>query len=50
MNTGLLLRGWYWLFELLPVKSLNNIIEQDRRFIKRITRPILGFKAFHSAA
>jgi putative transposase len=27
-----------------------NIVEQDHRFIKRITRPMLGFKAFHSAA
>jgi putative transposase len=24
-------------------------MEQDHRFIKRITRPMLGFKAFHSA-
>ena len=29
---------------------LNNIVEQDHRFIKRATRPVLGFKAFHSAA
>ena len=27
----------------------NNIIEQDHRNIKRITRPKLGFKNFHSA-
>ena len=26
-----------------------NIVEQDYRFIKKITRPTLGFKAFHSA-
>lgn len=32
------------------VKYLNNILEQDRRFIKRITGPMMGFKAFHSAA
>ncbi|NYZ69941.1 DDE-type integrase/transposase/recombinase, partial [Endozoicomonas sp. SM1973] len=31
------------------VKYLNNIIEQDHRFIKRITRPMLGFKSFNSA-
>lgn len=30
-------------------KYLNNIIEQDHRFIKKITRPMLGFKAVHSA-
>ena len=35
--------------KILQVKYLNNIIEQDHRFIKRITRPMLGFKAFHSA-
>ncbi|MBU2713668.1 IS6 family transposase [Zooshikella harenae] len=31
------------------VKYLNNIVEQDHRFIKRITRPMLGFKSFNSA-
>mgnify|MGYP006076349069 CR=1 FL=1 len=30
-------------------KYLNDIVEQDRRFTKRITRPILGFKSFWSA-
>ena len=28
---------------------LNNIIEQDHRFIKRITLPMLNFKNFHCA-
>lgn len=31
-------------------KYLNNMIEQDHRFIKRRTRPMLGLKSFHSAA
>ena len=31
------------------VKYLNNIIEQDHRAVKRITRPMLGFKAFAAA-
>ena len=31
------------------VKYLNNIVEQDHRAIKRQTRPMLGFKAFHAA-
>ena len=31
-------------------KYLNNMIEQDHRFIKRVTRPMLGFKSFASAA
>ncbi len=30
-------------------KYLNNIVEQDRRRVKRITRSMLGFKSFHSA-
>ena len=31
------------------IKYLNNIVEQDHRGIKKITKPMLGFKAFHSA-
>jgi putative transposase len=30
-------------------KYLNNIVEQDHRFIKKITRPMLGFKSFACA-
>lgn len=30
-------------------KYLNNIVEQDHRAIKRVTRPTLGFKAFDAA-
>jgi putative transposase len=30
-------------------KYLNNIIEQDHRAVKRITRPMLGFKSFWAA-
>ena len=30
-------------------KYLNNIVEQDHRFIKRRIRPMLGFKSFWSA-
>ena len=36
--------------KIRQVKYLNNILEQDHRFIKRITGPMMGFKAFHSAA
>jgi len=32
------------------VKYLNNIVEKDHRFIKKITKPMMGFKAFHSAS
>ena len=35
--------------EIRQCKYLNNLIEQDHRNIKRITRLILGFKNFHSA-
>ena len=35
--------------ELRQVKYLNNLIEQDHRFIKRRTRPGLGFFTFDSA-
>jgi transposase, IS6 family len=31
------------------VKYLNNIIEQDHRFIKRRVKPGLGFFSFESA-
>jgi len=30
-------------------KYLNNIVEQDHRGVKRVTRPMLGFKAFAAA-
>ena len=32
------------------VKYLNNIVEQDHRAIKRVTRPMPGFKSFQCAA
>jgi len=32
------------------VKYLNNIDEQDHRAIKRVPRPMLGFKSFRAAA
>lgn len=32
------------------VKYLNNILEKDHLFIKRITGPMMGFKFFHNAA
>jgi putative transposase len=31
------------------VKYLNNVVEQDHRGVKRVTRPMLGFKAFDAA-
>jgi putative transposase len=35
--------------EIRQVKYLNNIIEQDHRASKRVTRPMLGFKSFDAA-
>ena len=35
--------------EIRPCKYLNNIIEQDHRYVKKKTRSALGFKAFYSA-
>ena len=31
------------------VKYLNNLVEQDHRAVKRVTRPMLGFKSFDAA-
>ncbi len=35
--------------EIRQCKYLNNIVEQDHRGVKRITRPMLGFKSFDAA-
>jgi putative transposase len=35
--------------EMRQSKYLNNIVEQDHRAVKRITRPMLGFKSFRCA-
>jgi putative transposase len=35
--------------EMRQCKYLNNIVEQDHRAIKRVTRPMLGFKSFWCA-
>ena len=52
LNVNLLL--WFlafWpLIDILQGKYLNNIVEQDHRFTKKIIRLMKGFKAFHSAA
>jgi putative transposase len=34
---------------ICQVKYLNEIMEQDHRAVKRITRPVLGFKSFDAA-
>ncbi len=35
--------------EIRQVKYLNNVVEQDHRFIKRLVKPGLGFQSFHTA-
>ena len=35
--------------EVRQIKYLNNLVEQDHRFVKRIICPMLGFKSFRSA-
>ena len=35
--------------ELRQVKYLNNQVEQDHRFIKRLTKPGMGFGSFNTA-
>jgi len=35
--------------EVRQIKYLNNLVEQDHRAVKRITKPMMGFKSFRSA-
>jgi len=49
INMLLMLAGLISFIEICQVKYLNNVIEQDHRFVKKITNPMMGFKAFHSA-
>tara|TARA_B100000780_G_scaffold271042_1_gene231553 strand:+ start:2584 stop:3102 length:519 start_codon:yes stop_codon:yes gene_type:complete len=49
INIGLKLSRTHRPIEILRAKYLNDIVEQDHRFIKKVTRPMLGFKVFHSA-
>ncbi len=41
--------GIFLSIQVRQIKYLNNIIELDHRFIKKITRPMKGFKSLHSA-
>jgi putative transposase len=44
-----IMSGLFLQINVRQVKYLNNIVEQDHRFIKKITKPMKGFKAFYSA-
>ena len=50
LNLLILLSGAYsLLIDVRRIKYLNNIVEQDHRFIKKITKHTKGFKSFASA-
>jgi putative transposase len=34
---------------VMQVKYLNNVVEQDHRAVKRVSRPMLDFKSFRAA-
>ena len=44
-----LFTGFLHQIEVKQNKYLNNIVEQDHRFIKKITKPMRGFKSLDSA-
>ncbi len=44
-----MLGGLFAQLTVRQIKYLNNIVEQDHRFIKKITKPMKGFKTFSSA-
>jgi len=44
-----LFTGIFYRIIIRQIKYLNNIVEQDHRGVKRITKSMLGFKSFASA-
>ena len=50
INDILFLLGlWHLIIEVRRVKYLNNLVEQDHRSIKRVTKIMTGFKSFEAA-
>ena len=50
LNKLFLMSSLCFLFiTIRQIKYLNNIVEQDHRHIRRIIKPMLGFKSFASA-
>jgi len=45
----LMLAGLISFIKICQVKYLNNLIEQDHRFIKKITKPILAILESYGA-
>jgi len=46
INFLLMLADLISYVEILQVKYLNNLMELDHRFIKKITNPMMDFKPF----
>ncbi len=44
-----MLAGIISFVEIIQIKYMNNLVEQDHRSIKKITKPMMRLKAFHSA-
>ena len=49
INILLMFAGLLRFIEICQVNYLNNLVAKYQRFIKKITAPMMGFKAFHSA-
>ena len=50
INAFLFLFGlWHLIIEVRRVKYLNNMVEQDHRGIKKVTKVMTGFKSFKAA-
>lgn len=50
INALLFLFGlWHLIIEVRRVKYLNNMVEQDHRGIKKVTKVMTGFKSFEAA-
>jgi putative transposase len=50
INTLLFFFGATCFIEILRVRYSNNIIEQDHRFINKITKTIMNFEAYHTVS
>jgi len=48
INILLMIADLISFVEILQVKYLNNLIGQNHRFNKKVTNPMMGFKAFYS--
>ena len=49
INLLLILAGFATMIDICQVKDLNNIIRTGPSIYQKVTKPMMGFKAFHSA-